>query len=113
MERGFAPVHAMKWVTFLAKANRWAAWTAIIVIILFIVTGYGMTKRVMDPELAKYLHEEILPVPLFIALLVHGGLSLRHAMWRWKIFQNRRTDDFFVFILVLVLFALFMWMHWR
>jgi len=103
----------MKWVTFLARLNRWAAWIAIASCILFIITGYGMTKRIMDPDLATYLHLKVLPIPLFLGLLIHGGISMRHAMWRWRIFKNRRTDDIFVLIVALVFLALFLWMYWR
>lgn len=102
----------MKWVTFLAKLNRWAAWTAIVTLILFVVTGYGMTKGVMNPDLARRLHNDALPIPLFLSLLIHGGLSMRHAMWRWKVFKSRRADDVFVLALALALFALFMWLYW-
>ena len=102
----------MRWVTFLAKLDRWAAWTTIIMIVLFVVTGYGMTKDIMDRDLARRLHSDIIPIPFFVALLIHGGLSLRHAMWRWKVFEKRSAADLFVLAVVLVLAALFMWLYW-
>jgi len=103
----------MKWVTFLARLNRYSAWVAIVTVVLYVITGYGMTKRIMDPDLARYLHLGILPIPLFLALVVHGGISIRHALWRWHVFEKRRNADIFVWIVVLTFLALFMWMFWR
>ena len=97
----------------LAKLSRAAAWIATATVIAFIVTGYGMTKRIIDPDVSKILHVEILPVPLFLSLLVHGGISARAGLRRWRVFENGRSADLYVGAVSLVLLGLFVWMYLR
>ena len=57
-----------KW---LNRINNFGVWILLFLIFLFIITGYGMTKNVMDPVLAKYIHTRLLPIPFFVFLMVH------------------------------------------
>lgn len=98
---------------WIHKLNRYAAWTALVVVILFIITGYGMTKRIIDPDLARLLHGRVLPIPLFIALIVHGAVSARGALRRWKVFEQQRWADVYVVIASVALLILFGWLFWR
>jgi len=98
---------------WIHRLNRFAAWTALAAVILFILTGYGMTKRIMDPDLARLLHGRVLPVPLFIALILHGAVSARGALRRWKVFDNPRWADAYVAAASVALLVLFGWLFWR
>ncbi len=97
----------------LHKLNHWSAWLALALVLAFVITGYGMTLRLFDPALAKLLHGKILPIPLFLALLVHGTLSAMHAMHRWHVFKNPKTANAYVLSLSLVLLGLFLWLYLR
>lgn len=99
--------------TGLAKLSRYTAWIAFVVILLFILTGYGMTKRIIDPDLAKFLHNKILPIPLFVSLLLHGGICARATFRRWGVFKSSVMIDLYVAAVGLVLLALFLWMYLR
>lgn len=96
---------------WLMRLSRWSAWVALAMVALFVVTGYGMTKRVIDPDLGKYLHTKVLPIPLFVSLVLHSGLCARGALHRWHVFKGRLTADLYVLAAGLVLLALFLWMY--
>ena len=97
----------------LARLSRYTAWIAFVVILLFILTGYGMTKRIIDPDLAKFLHNKVLPLALIVSLLAHGGICARSTLRRWGVFRSNVTIDLYVAAIGLVLFVLFLWMYLR
>ncbi len=69
---------------WLVKIDRFAAWTLLAVFILFFISGYGMTKGIINTQLAVNLHENILiPVGL-VAFVVHTFLALRLTLMRWR-----------------------------
>ncbi len=95
---------------FLIKLNRFSAWVLLVLIILFIVSGYGITKRIIDPVFSKYLHDKLLPVPLFIFFLLHVGISIRYALRRWKLFKSEKTGDIYILVIGLILLIFFLWL---
>jgi hypothetical protein len=92
------------------KISRFTAWVAILMCVLLILTGYGMTKRIMNQDTAKYLHTVIFPIPLFVSLIVHGGLSARTSLRRWKVFEHDGVGDLYVLAISVVLLSLFLWL---
>ena len=97
----------------LSKLSRYSAWVVTLIIVLYIITGYGMTKRIVDPDWAKRLHQHILPIPLFVALLLHGGLCARGSVRRWRVFKHPLAGDLYVLAVGVILFGLFLWLHLR
>jgi len=103
----------MDYNKFLIKLNRFSAWVLLVLIILFIISGYGMTKQIIDPVFATYLHDNILPIPLFIFFLLHVGISIRYALQRWKLFKEKKTTDVYILIISLILLVFFLWLFFR
>ncbi len=68
----------------LCKIDRFMAWVLLFGMILFFVTGYGMTKGVINIDLAVDFHNKYLPVIVIIAFLYHAGYATRLALIRWK-----------------------------
>ena len=95
------------------NVSSWAIRNPVPVILLFILTGYGMTKQIMDPALARLLHGKILPIPLFVSLLIHGGICARNSLRRAKVFQQNAATDVYVVVIGLCLFGLFLWLYFR
>ena len=52
-----------KWIN---RIDNFGVWILLFLILLFIITGYGATKNIMDPVLAKYIHTQLLPIPFFL-----------------------------------------------
>lgn len=69
---------------WLVKIDRFAAWTLLAAFVLFFISGYGMTKGIIDARIALNLHKNILiPVGL-IAFAIHTFLALRLILMRWR-----------------------------
>lgn len=96
---------------FLLKLNRFSAWILLILIILFIISGYGMTKQIIDPVFATQLHNNILPVFLFVFFVIHVAISSSYALRRWKIFKDSKSANIYAFVLGLILLILFFWLY--
>jgi hypothetical protein len=89
----------------LVKVNRISAWLLLILMIIFIVSGYAWWNRVLlSLQLARYLHTE-LDLLLVFFFLVHVLISARFTLARWKV-GNRRLVD----ILLLATGLSFFWL---
>ena len=75
-------------VTFyFVRISRVAAWLLLVVLLLYMVSGYALcgrygADRLMDSQLALAIHDD-LDVPFFVLLAVHGGVGAYLAMRRW------------------------------
>jgi predicted heme/steroid binding protein len=69
------------------KIDRIAAWVLLIGMVLYFITGYGMTKGIIDSAFAVQVHADVLPIIVGIAFLVHAGYATRLALIRWKIWR--------------------------
>lgn len=72
----------------LIKINRWAAWLLLITILLYFISGYGMTKGIVDRQLSIILHQNILPLIAITAFIIHASISIKFAFMRWRIWNN-------------------------
>jgi len=98
---------------FLIKLSRFSAWLLLVLIILFIISGFGMTKQIIDPVWATNLHNNILPIFLFTFFVLHVAINSSYALRRWKVFSNQKTIYAYILIFSLVLWAFFFWMFFR
>jgi predicted heme/steroid binding protein len=73
---------------WLIKINRIAAWILLISILFYFISGYGMTKGIIDRELATSLHQDILPFMTIFAFTIHAFLGIRMAFMRWRIWSQ-------------------------
>ena len=66
------------------KIDRAAAWTLLATIILFFISGYGMTKGIIDERLASNLHSNILTPIGLIAFSIHTFFAISLSLVRWR-----------------------------
>jgi cytochrome b subunit of formate dehydrogenase len=99
-----------KW---FAAVDRYCRWVLAVIMLLFIITGLGITKGLMDPRLAKQLHENILPIPFYILIVLHVFYSLPSQLVRWKVFESERAAGLYTLLLGSILLTLFFWLHFR
>ncbi len=95
---------------FLIKLSRFSAWVLLVLIILYIISGYGITKGIIDPIFSKYLHDKILAIPFFIFFVLHVGITTRYALLRWRIFKTKKVADIYIVIFIVILLSLFLWL---
>lgn len=94
---------------FLIKTARWAGWALIPLMLLYFISGYGMTKRVIDEVLAKSLHEKWLPFPMFLAFLLHTLIYLKFALQRR--IKNEGWVNTYIIVLGVVFLFLFFYLY--
>ena len=99
-----------KWIN---RIDNFGVWILLFLILLFIFTGYGMTRQVMDPVLAKYIHSQLLPIPLFVFFLIHALKSIYKQFKNWRIFKNERVLNGYIYLLAFIVTGLFFWLYFR
>jgi cytochrome b subunit of formate dehydrogenase len=82
---------------YLLRINRCVVWVLLVLMILFIVTGYGMTRPLLidswtrgliDYRVAHTLHVN-LDMPLFALFLVHILIEVWFTALRWGVQRQR------------------------
>jgi hypothetical protein len=75
----------MKLDRYLIKLSRFSAWILLVLMILFIISGYAWTDRILMPlQQARWIHTQ-LDTCLVFFFLVHVLISARFALRRWKV----------------------------
>ena len=99
-----------KWIN---RIDRFSVWILLVIIFLFVITGYGMTKNIMDPVLAKYIHTRLLPIPFFVFLMAHVLGPVYRQFKNWKMFKSERVLNIYVYLLGFIVTGLFIWLYFR
>ncbi|MEI8143086.1 MAG: cytochrome b5 domain-containing protein [Candidatus Berkelbacteria bacterium] len=68
----------------LIKLDRIAAWVLLITLFLYIISGYGMTKGIIDASWATTIHNNILTYMLLISFVIHTSFAIHLALKRWS-----------------------------
>ena len=98
---------------FLNRIDKFGMWILMVLVLSFVMTGYGMTKHIMDPVLAKYIHTQLLPLPLLIFFGIHVVKAVRNQFKKWNIFNDERVLDLYAYALVLVVTIILIWLYFR
>jgi len=73
-----------KFLIYFGKLSRYAAWVLLVVFITFFITGYGMTKGLVERDFATSLHLHWLAPIGLVAFLFHAAWSVYLALRRWQ-----------------------------
>jgi len=92
---------------FLIKINRLAAWVLMAVIILYAVSGYGMTKGLIDQNFARTLHLSWLGGIGIAAFIIHTFYGLSLAFRRRQIWNKYSRIALIAFYVLLAGFFLY------
>lgn len=88
---------------FWVKVDRTAAWVLLVSIITYLVSGYGMTKGIIDRQNAKIWHENILPAITVLSFAIHTYYAIRLALirnrWWNKITKIGLISIYSIFVL--------------
>ncbi len=82
------------------KASKWSGYILGILVIVFFISGYGMTKGIMPRITATYIHNQLLPIPFIVLMLIHiiGFLRPRFK----KYFNKNWMADLYIIIFSLL-----------
>ncbi len=92
---------------FLIKLDRIAAWTLMIVMILYAVSGYGLTKGLINIDFARSLHLSWLGAIGLAAFVIHTSWAIRLAFIRRQIWNGYTRFALFTFYILLAGFFLY------
>ena len=84
------------------RLDRFAAWILLLVMLAYAITGYGMTKGIIDQQLARSLHLGWLGAIGLIAFVIHTHHAISLAFKRWRIW-SRLSCFFLSFFYVLII----------
>jgi predicted heme/steroid binding protein len=87
---------------YLVKIDRIAAWVLLCGMLLYFITGYGMTKGIIDPALATKLHLNFLTYIVAIAFIIHTSYAIHLAFKRWRIWNGFSATILFLVYLSLI-----------
>lgn len=100
----------MNFNTFLIKIDRFSGWSLLVLMILYFISGYGMAKEIINPVTAKYLHEILLPIPMFIFFTIHIAVNMRLSFIRWHL-ASRQWINFYIILLSCFFLIFFLWLY--
>jgi cytochrome b subunit of formate dehydrogenase len=100
-------------LNFLTAVDRSGRWILAVLMLFFILTGLGMTKGLLDPQIAKQLHQNVLPLFLYILFLVHVVIPLRAKFIQWNLAKSEQVSAAYAYTIGAVLLALCFWLHFR
>jgi predicted heme/steroid binding protein len=89
------------------KINRFTAWILLFSILLYFISGYGMTKEIIDFKFSQLLHRTILPIIAFTAFTIHASLSIKISFMRWRIWNS--ISKYLLFSFFTVIYLLFLY----
>lgn len=93
---------------FFIKLDRLAAWILLFVIIAYAVTGFGMTKGIIDQQLAQSLHLSWLGAIGLIVFIIHTYHAIGLAFKRWRIWNGISRYCLFFFYVLMIVFFLYL-----
>jgi len=93
---------------FFMKLDRLAAWILLLVMLTYAVTGYGMTKGIIDQQLARSLHLGWLGAIGLIAFVIHTHHAVGLAFKRWRIWNKFSRFCLFFFYFLVIIFFLYL-----
>lgn len=87
---------------FLVKFDRVSAWSLIGVMVVYFISGYGMTKEIIPAPVGKFIHDSILPIPSIIAFAFHSAYGVHIALKRWRVWGRPWSIALVAYVVVLV-----------
>jgi len=103
------PHRAFNLNLFFIKLDRIAAWILLAVILAYAVTGYGLTKGLINRETARSLHLAWLAGIGLAAFIIHTAHAVSLAFRRWHIWN--RYSRFCLIVFYILLAAFFIYIH--
>lgn len=93
---------------FFMKLDRFAAWILLLVILAYAVTGYGMTKGIINQQLASSLHLSWLGAVGLIVFVIHTHHAVGLAFKRWRLWNKFSRFCLSFFYVLMIGFFIFL-----
>lgn len=70
------------------KLDRIAAWILLVCMVIYFISGFGMSKGIISYKTASYLHLDLLTMITILTFTMHGAFATRLALIRWRKWQG-------------------------
>lgn len=100
----------INWLKVFMKLDRLSAWTLLVVIITYGITGYGMTKGLIPADFSRALHLGWLGGIGLLAFIIHTSWAVHLALKRnqiWNIFSKIALASFYILLISFFVWANF------
>lgn len=84
---------------YLAKIDRFFAWVLFVGILLYFITGFGMTKGIIDETFATKMHLDYLSYIVLVAFVIHTSYAIHLALKRWQLWNTASKSLLVLFFL--------------
>lgn len=98
---------------FLVKLDRFFAWVLLAGMLIYFISGYGMTKGLIDPLFATSLHTGWLPIIIILAFAGHTTYAIHLAFKRWRFWNGFSKFLLAAFYACFLIFFLYFEMFYK
>lgn len=88
---------------YLIKLDRLSAWVLFGGMLLYFISGYGMTKGIIDADFASKIHLDFLTYIIMFAFTFHTSFAIHLAFKRWQIWNNFSKSILIIFYILFLL----------
>jgi len=92
---------------YLIRLDRFAAWILFICLLLYFISGYGMTKGIISLGFSTKLHLNYLTYIILVAFICHTSFAIHLAFKRWHFWHKPGKTILVLFYLFFISF--FVW----
>lgn len=84
---------------YLIKLDRISAWVLFFSMLLYFITGYGLTKGLISPSFSQKIHLDWFPLIILFVFTFHTSFAIHLAFRRWNIWNNFSATVLVLFFL--------------
>lgn len=80
----------MNFGTILKRIDRIVVWALLILFLVFVISGYMITRGFIDRYYGLLLHRE-LDLPIMLLFVIHVTVNMRSILTRWGL-RSRKSN---------------------
>jgi len=93
----------------LFSISKISGWILLFLLFLYFLSGYGMTKGIIDYSTSQKLHNSILPLSFLFFLILHIFFPVK--VFLLKFIKDERWINIYLIILFSIIYLLFLYFH--
>ena len=91
----------------MSRIDRICSWVLLFSIAIYVITGFDIQGRFLDPRLSSLIHLKFLFLPAELAFAFHASYAMSKAFKRWKLNRVLSLVCVIIFLLLNTAFILY------
>lgn len=91
----------------MLKIDRISAWILLFSIVIYVISGFDIQGRFLQPQISSLIHLKFLFMPAELAFMFHGSYGMNLAFRRWKLKSWLRRALIVIFLVLNVAFIMY------